>query len=284
LSSRFTTIEGLYNLKIDVSGTPAVDMLKKSITIRLNQPPQIKSTLIPDSIPSGARDSLFKVTVVDADGVEDVSSVQLIQKRPSGGEESYSMFKQNDSLWVYRNRPEIAKWIPTGWVTFQFKVTDLYQNQTISPVDSVFLTNLPPEISAVDGVDTIRLGPTDSLYFYYFISVRDDQGVQDLDTLKLHFKSPDRPTFLFTYLDNGDTTKFDSTANDGRYTAWFKADSTSRRDVLFTFDWIPTDRTGQQGETVTRTLIILDAEPGSGGGRQSPLRRPRVANDIFTLH
>jgi len=258
LTSRWAATEGDYRLAVAVSGSPLIDTLVVTVKVRLNQPPEIHSITFPDSIHSGVKDLQFRTVISDPDGISDLASVKLIKYRTATTEMGYDMFRQNDSLWLYKNRPEIAQWLPTGWIEFRVRAQDTFGNQTESPLDSVWLENNPPAIVSVSGPDTVAVPPSDSIHFYYFVSVKDDQGFGDLDSLLLTISSEGRPPANFYYADNGDSAKFDSIAGDGRYTAWFKADSTSRRNVLFTFTWTPTDRTGQSGEPLQTTLVIVD--------------------------
>ncbi len=265
INAAFADREGEYRFTFTLSSQPASDPLQVDVTVRRNSPPVFSVVIMPDSVPSGSRGLSFTAMVHDPDGDDDIASVGLIH--PASPGLTYPMERTDDSVWVWLNEPSIAAGLTAGFYTFVIRASDYYLDQIDSWVesdpDSCWLENLPPAVVTVDGPDTVWVSPSDAVQFSYVISVTDDQGSLDLDSLLLVISDPDSVVEQYFYFDG---VGLDTVVGDGRFVAGFSADAGSRIGVVFTFAWTPTDRSPQRGETYYTTLIILRGEGLIGSG------------------
>ena len=265
INARFAEREGDFKFLFALTSPADAESLGVKITVRRNSPPVFASVTVPDSVPSGSRGLPFTAVVHDPDGDGDIASVELLHLERLGV--SYPMERRDDSTWLWLSEPSLAARLATGMYPFKVRMSDFYMKQTGDWVESdtvsCWFENLPPRVEVVEGFDTVWVSPLDTVLFDYLISVTDDQGLTDLDSLLLTISRPDDVdpdssvmVFRGFYFDDG--TGLDTTAGDGRYVAGFSADSSSRIGVPFTFAWTPTDHSPQRGETYYTTLVILE--------------------------
>lgn len=270
INSLFADAEGNYRFTFTLSGDRRPDSQQQVIYILFrNSTPQISSIEYPDSIGSGMNDIPFSAVVIDSNGRNDLVSVNLvlreIESQPLPSKE-FSMTMMDDSTWAWLSEPSITAQIPTGICFFNIQAADRLLSQTNEFVESnpfeVWLENLPPAVIEVAGPDTVMLPDEGEKDFDYVISIMDNQGVTDLDSLLLELSDPIGVLLDSLYLDNG--AGFDSVAGDGRYHAPFTVTADKTPYILYTFAWIPTDRSPQRGETFYSTLVFVPYESIQG--------------------
>jgi len=61
--------------------------------------------------------------------------------------------------------------------------------------------------------------------------------------------------FQNIYFDNGEG--IDSVALDGDYKAGFSVHSGNQDGITYTYEWTPTDKAGQRGETFSSVLVLM---------------------------
>lgn len=267
INSRFTVNSGDYLFTFFLTGVPPPDTIRVTVTVQPNSSPGISSFTLPDSINSGNHGQLFTATVFDEEGFSDVVEVHLNRYNSislSTSAATYNMSRTNDSTWTWGNTPGIAVGVSTGYSYYTVTAFDfiglILGDSVESQPDSCWLENLPPHIISVEGPEEVILPEVDSTKFHYIITVSDDQGNYDLDSLLLILSDIDGVLGGFVYFDDGDLSSFDSVAYDGRYTATFSVTPDKTPGRLFTFEWIPTDKSSQHGESFFTTLIFLPSQ------------------------
>ena len=259
VNSLFTRSEGQYLFSFALSGIPPPETLKVVINVRANFLPTVLSFDFPDSVPSGA--SLeFSAVVQDSNGLWDIYEVTLICS--DHGDIFHPMRTVNDSLWIFAG-PSIAAGMPTGYQPIWVGVADFYLHQQRmwekSERQAIWLENLPPRVEEFVGPDTVWL-PNDGWDTFDFeIKVSDDQGLTDIEALFLHLTSDnDMPPWDTIYFDNG--VGLDTVAGDGLFHVGFSVNEHNAPNVLYTFIWTPADRSPQQGEPFSNTVLFLPPE------------------------
>ncbi|MBM3327541.1 MAG: hypothetical protein FJY65_11315 [Calditrichaeota bacterium] len=261
ISAKFAQLVGIYkftfDLMTDVAVTP--QMLEVSVRVLENTPPQIVRFLAPDEI-----NREFFVIVQDSNGSADIALVNLVRLEAYARPEAvYPMTRSNDSAWYWIQPRGYGAGLRTGNYPWSVRVADWTMRQSNQFVQSdsieVHFTNGPPSIRSVTGPDTVWVSANETVVFYYLVKVDDVNSAFDLDSLLLTIRDPEREVAHFVYFDDGGLpdASLDSIAGDGVFTAGFSADSTSRTGVLFTFTWLPTDRSPQRGLIYSNNLVIL---------------------------
>lgn len=263
INSLFTNIDGGFDFTFSVSGENPPDAVTKSVDVIFWNPhPEIKSIDFPDSLKSGEDSLIFATIITDDNGQDDIVQVDLLcldSEQYISDEKSYAMNALNDSVFEWKCEPNVAAGLPTGNYPFLVRAMDAYQKQNhehvVSDMNYVWLENLPPFITDVVGPDTVWLPETGSKTFEYTISVDDDQGFTDLDSLLLELWDPERVIFDSLYFDDG--SGLDTIAGDGRFRAGFSVSYNKEPYVTYTFIWIPADRSPQRGEPFTTSLVFM---------------------------
>ncbi len=264
VSSAFTHSSGIFKFTFSLPDSINTDTAKVDVTVRQNSSPVVLSQVIPDSVYSGSRDSLFSAVIIDPDGITDVVSAELFLTYEHIG---FPMNQLNDSTWEWYAEPYLASGLKTDTYQMVIQAFDRAGSSSWSGFgsgesDSCWLENQPPSIWSINGPDTIYIPEAGDELFHYVISVKDDQTVTDLDSLLLIMRD-NSGTIRFTssYLDDGEG--IDSTAGDGSYYAGFMISSENQPDN-YSFEWIPTDRADQYGSPFITTIVVLRREGMTG--------------------
>ncbi len=263
ISAKFAPSAGQYRLTFALSDSPPPDSVIAIVTVRESFPPAIVSFTHPDSIRSGQAGGQFTLEVGDPEGYGDIYDAELIIYRTVPASNNFVpilMQHPVDSLWSYSSEPNISVGLPTGNYPVVARVRDYYLKQSndwvYSDTTGIWLENKPPHVSSLEGLDTVfvpGLGNDDTIYFNFNISVADDQGVTDLDTLFLSLRKDDIEIWQHGYIDG---LELDTVALDGIFVAGFSANAGNSVDVNYTFRWTPSDRTGQRGGYFENTVYF----------------------------
>lgn len=288
IKSNFYNNPGNYFLTFALSDSPPPDSVTAEVVLRVNSPPVVISHTEPDSVPSGSAGLDFSSIILDPDGQHDVTSAELLLFRtpsPSGQYTAFPMMLINDTTWSWQSEPRLAAGLSTGSYPLAIRTADHYLSQinqwAYSDTGSIWLENLSPRVIDVEGPDTIWIPPDDTttIFFHYIISVDDDQGFTDLDTLNLVIIRPDSSTWENQYFDDGNG--LDTTALDGRFAVGFRVNNSNETDVTYTFDWTPSDRSPQRGTTFRTSLVFLS---GEGFFDIIPFQDVENANRLYIHH
>lgn len=276
VSSAFTSRDGTYLFTFAASDSPPPDTVEATVTVRLNSPPVILSYEAPDSIYSGGADLDFSAVVLDAEGSDDITEVEmfLIPMGHSASADTIHPFSRiDDTTWSWKSRPEIAVGMTTRYYLTSARAADRYlaqiQDWSYSDTTIIWLENLPPGITSVEGPDTIWIPPDDTttIFFEYSIAVIDDQGIADQHHLHLQMERPDQSIWENDYFDDGEYP--DTSAVDGVFTAGFSVNNQNETGVTYYLNWMPIDRASQQGEVVRTPLTFMSGEPRLSAGLAS---------------
>ena len=270
INSQFADNTGEYSFSFTLSESNSPELLITEILVRHNSPPDFISHSEDDSVFSGGFGDIFTVTLADAEGQGDIvgSEVVIFRSTPPSGNASYfDMHRSLNNQWSWNDKAPISTGLMTGVYPAAFRAQDKYLHQidgwAYSDTFSVWLENLPPSITSVEGPDTIwipRQGG-DTVYFDFSVIVEDDQGVTDLDTLYLNlFIADSGEVWRNFYIDGWGL--LDTIALDGIYRPGFSADSSNTTPRTFLFKWTPIDKTGQRGE-VFETYLVFRREEGN---------------------
>lgn len=283
INSKFAARRGDYDLTFVFTTGPPPDSLHVKVSVIENSPPVVIRHETPEFIASGSDSDTFIAIIGDPDGFADVAHTELIlfraEQRFEGGW-SHPMQRIDDSTWTFVSIPSMAVGLASNReYRIVYRTVDNIMSQGNQPQwvysDSVDIRieNLPPDIIGVTGPDTVRIPREDSTYvfFNFEIEVRDDQGVNDLGTLFLSVLRDGEEKGNWEYIDG---EGIDSTAGDGIYKAGFSADNTSFTHMIYTFDWTPSDRTGQRGETYPTYLVLVFDDEQLINRENNPGSRP----------
>jgi hypothetical protein len=265
INSKFAPRRGDYNLSFVFTTGPPPDSLHVKVSVSENSPPAVIRHETPPFVASGSISDTFTAIIGDPDGFSDVNRTELVLTEPEleiSGFRTYPMERMDDSTWTIVSFPEMAVGIHDRPYQVVYRTLDnvLSQGQVPQWVYSDRIAcqfeNLPPEIVNFSGPDTVWIPREDTttVFFHFDIEVRDDQGVNDFDSLFVFLPREGRDPWQSFYFDDG--VDIDSTAGDGFYRAGFSANRTNPTDVTFTFNWTPSDRAGNSGETLSTDLVF----------------------------
>ncbi len=113
-----------------------------------------------------------------------------------------------------------------------------------------------PELYNLICPDSLQKGSPDTSYIY--VSVRDPQGLTDIDSVYFVVIRPDGSSngYRFYLLDNG--LAGDSTAGDGIYTIGIQAPSTANQTGDYTFRFRAFDRVGNDSPELTKVVTAYE--------------------------
>ena len=271
INSLFADDTGEYIFTFIVSNPDYNDSLSINVTVRENSPPEFISHSEDDSVFSGGIGDIFRITLSDVEGHEDISNAEVVVFRsdpPSNNTAYFEMDRIADDRWSWNDKATISKGLTTGDYAVAYRAQDAYLSQisewTYSDTFSVWLENLPPTITSVEGKDTVWLpqAEDDIVLFDYKINIKDDQSPTDLDTLYLTLLDSDSMVLArYFYIDG--LGGLDTIGLDGIYHAGFSTNGSRQAPAEYKFKWTPTDKAGNRGETFESHLLFLRSEENS---------------------
>lgn len=297
INSRFAVVTGISVFTFALSGLPPPDSLKVNVVVRENTQPVIIAFNAPDSVLSGSTADEFTVEVRDPDGADDISIAELLIFDPQNEFrwKSFLMENADDTTWNWTSTPGLAARFPSGTYQAAARVCDFLMavgNEWVdSDTSTVWLENLAPWVDGFEGEYTIWVPQNDDTVvpFDFTVNVADEQGVTDLDSLLLKlFKDTTiagvDTTILKLQTSYYDGAGLDSVAHDGKYRAGFRADSSNTVPASFVFEWTPTDKGGNTGETFKSYLVLMPAANAVSRFENAEEKISRHADNSFYKH
>lgn len=289
INSHFADSIGTYLFRFILQDHPDQLQIESQITLRVNRDPEFIAFSHPEAVPSGGSSDTFHVNLSDEDGLDDLQKARLLLYRDAVPGDRYTaieMNRVNDAEWHYVPDATIAIGLATAAYPFVFQAQDHYLEQIGDFVHSdtftVNLENHPPEIIDFSGPEVVRIPRTDTtaVFFEYHLDISDDQTFEDLDSLYVELLRDDSVIWSSSYIDGGSPI---DTVRDGEFIAGFSANKDNPVGVEYLFQWIPSDRAGNQGEVFTSNLSF-EYEEGTVLSKCSPLKRSKgyAGSRIFT--
>jgi len=268
ITSNFAADIGEHTFTFILNTDNFADTISALALVRNNSPPEFVSHTEDDSVFSGGVGDNFTIALSDIDGNVEIANADVVIYRSSPPSEDAAYFEMDriaDDQWSWNDKATISVGLATGDYSVAYRAQDNYFSQieewTYSDTFSVWLENLPPTITSVEGEDTVWIpqSSSDTISFDFTITVEDDQSVTDLDTLHLTLlNSDDVELAKFIYIDG--RGGLDTTPLDGIFRSGFSANGSNQAPAEYKFLWTPTDKAGNTGETFESHLLFLRSE------------------------
>ncbi len=282
ISAKFAAQTGHYLFRFVLENSPPPDTIQAIVNVRESSDPAIVRFSYPDSLPSGADNRNFILETADPEGNLDVSDAELVLFRTTPPRANYAPFsfpRVADSLWAMTSKPEMAVGLSTGTYPLCVRIRDYYHKQhgdwIWGDTTFIFLENRPPRVLDVTGPDTVALPPMgspDTLVFFYYTRVHDDQTPYDLDSLHVRITREGMTPWEGAYADGHGSP--DDVPLDGIFVIGFSVNAGNPDSVLYQLEWIPTDLAGQIGPSYfTHLYIVRDTGNWAREGESALPRR-----------
>ena len=271
ISSKFANNSGEYIFTFILSDDNPLDSISAQVLVRDNSPPEFISHSEDDSVFSGGIGDIFKITLSDINGNDEIANAEVVIFRsspPSSDAAYFEMERITDDRWSWNDKATISVGLATGNYSVAYRAQDTYLNQieewTYSDTFSVWMENLSSTINSIEGPDTVWIpqSESDTIYFDFTVTVEDDQSPTDLDTLILNLFSSDGVKLAkIPYIDG--RSILDSIPLDGIYRPEFSANGGNQAPAEYDFKWTAIDKAGNTSETFETHLLILRSEENS---------------------
>jgi hypothetical protein len=241
------------------SGTVSNTIQKTLQIVRRNSPPFVDIPTLRRFKPEGSDSTQFTFTIFasDVDGLSDIKNVSV--RALNTTDSSAKALLDNGSsdngdkfpgdgifstiIWI---KPTIS--LPS--VLFEFKAID-YEGAQSNIVERTF-ENHPPVIMNLDVPDSIRIPASGQEAHYFYLTVEDPDGLNDIDSV--YFQNINFPDIRTMFDDGNFSLNGDQTAGDGIYTlrVWI---SSSNNPSVNEFRFNVVDKFGAR-DSRTRLLKV----------------------------
>ncbi len=244
--------------------TTGLALFRDTLVVAENNPPDILSFNVPDSLHSGFDEQVWtaEVTDPDEDGGDYVTRVELELALEEVPVRTVQFAGAGAHVWTFNASADFAAGLSTGDYRFRLSATDRFEAGS-APVDTiVWVENAPPVLSELAAPDTV-VRPLEGQNVYTFsLRVEDEQGQGDIAEVVYLAVSPQGDTLEspdFTLQDLGQTP--DETAGDGTWSAGFITVPENSNFGTWTFLFVARDRGGNESAPLEKSIEFVD-NPG----------------------
>ena len=229
-----------------------------------DNPPEIVSFEVGDSLFSGFEDVIWTATVFDADTVElndEVVSVELALLHDENELRAVAMIQIGGASWTYTATSSFAAGLVTDSYSLRIDATDRYGRQAAPLTATIWMENTAPELSDLIAPDTVYAPATGSNLYDVFIDVDDPQSPSDIETVYFTVIDPNgtsnsNPDWTF----RNDGLEVDEIANDATWSQRIEVLSSNTNFGEYRFRFFARDRAGNLSEPIEKAIVML------GGG------------------
>jgi len=248
---------GSYRVRISGSIQDEPFSEEKNIMVLNNEPPQILSVTLPDTLNESVQEFTFDFS--DGNGFTDLDSFALeifqdeqlnVLFRSTG----YAVNSVDAETGSFLVNPSFGAGMK-GNKWFRVILKDLFESDTLTISEPVYIINTLPELVNVILQDSVEIPQGDDInYVPVSAKVRDMRGLQDI--AEVYFTANGQGHFTL-YDDGGILGEGDVIAGDGIYSETLSITSANNPGIN-TFVFYALDKAGQTSTPVTMTITAYN--------------------------